>query len=67
MTDLDDIRNQLRSCGEGWKAAREAERIEANFAYAWINVAYARGFPETHIAELMEVNRATVRKALGKA
>lgn len=66
MTDLDDIRKQLRSCGEDWKAAREAERIEANFAYAWINVAYARGFPETHIAELVGCDRMTVRKALGK-
>lgn len=66
MTDLDDIRKQLRSCGEDWKAAREAERIEASFAYAWINVAYARGFPETHIAELVGCDRMTVRKALGK-
>jgi len=66
MTELDDIRDQLRSCGENWKAAREAERIEALFTYSWITVAYARGMPETHIAELVGCDRMTVRKALGK-
>jgi DNA invertase Pin-like site-specific DNA recombinase len=56
----------LRRVGQGWAAARRHERDVAQTAYALMRDAAADGIPETHIAELVGVDRMTVRRALGK-
>lgn len=66
MSGIDDVITHLTEAGKDWEEARRHERIEATHAYAWINVAYMHGIPETQIAKLAGCDRMTVRKALGK-
>ena len=52
--------------GQEWATSRATERARAQIAYAAINQAHIDGYPETTIASLMNVDRMTVRRALGK-
>lgn len=66
-TDEDHDPNMvLIDLGEVWHAAREAERMAAAAVYAAIRHATEQGVPETRIANLVGVDRMTVRRALGK-
>lgn len=62
MSDIET----LQHIGEEWAAARRHERDIAAAAYLVIRQAAVDGIPETRIAELMSVDRMTVRRALGK-
>jgi len=64
--DSDDADMILRDIADVWTAAREAERIAAAAAYAAIRHAAAAGMTEVRIANLLDVDRMTVRRALGK-
>jgi DNA-binding GntR family transcriptional regulator len=58
---------ELRDVGKRWARAKAAERKAAASAYAAIRyAATVQGVPETQIAELVGVDRMTVRRALGK-
>jgi hypothetical protein len=52
--------------GKQWKEARNIERGWATATYLVIQRAALEGIPETQIARLAQVDRMTVRKALGK-
>ena len=52
--------------GQRWQQARDDERQRSADAYEAIQQAHADGYPETTIASLMNVDRMTVRRALGK-
>lgn len=64
--DTDDPDAMLRDLAEVWHAARDAERIAAAAAYAAIRHAAAAGMTEVRIASLLDIDRMTVRRALGK-
>jgi hypothetical protein len=56
----------LRRAGKAWTAARINERLASENGYAAIVAAAAAGVAETRIAKELEVDRMTVRRALGK-
>lgn len=56
----------LRSVGKHWRDARTSERAAAGQAKAAIVAAAADGVAETTLADLLGVDRMTVRRALGK-
>jgi DNA-binding GntR family transcriptional regulator len=58
---------ELKDIGKKWARAKAAERNAATKAYALIKyAAEVQGVPETTIAQLVGVDRMTVRRALGK-
>ena len=57
---------ELERAGVAWQEARAAERGAQLACYSAIKAAAAAGIPETRIAEYVQVDRATVRRALGK-
>lgn len=57
---------ELERAGEAWQEARAAERLTQLACYTAIKVAANAGIPETRIAEYAQVDRMTVRRALGK-
>jgi hypothetical protein len=59
-------RQELMDVGKQWKEAKNIERGWATAAYLVIQRAALEGIPETQIARLAQVDRMTVRKALGK-
>lgn len=63
---LEDAIARLEALGTAWAAARDTEREIAGTAYDAVKEAAFHGIPETRIAELLGVNRTTVRTALGK-
>ena len=65
-SDCVDHCHGLREAGDIWTNARVSERVAALNAYERIRVAHEGGLPETVIAELVGVDRMTVRRALGK-
>jgi hypothetical protein len=60
------LRGVLGDVAEIWNAAKDAERIAAAAAYTAIRFAAADGVPEAEIARIIDVDRMTVRRALGK-
>lgn len=56
----------LAEVGEIFRRARDAERAAAGAVYTAAEIGARAGLPETRIAELLGVNRTTVRTALGK-
>ena len=61
--DADEV---LAEVGAIFRQAREAERAAAGAVYTAAELGASAGLPETRIAELLGVNRTTVRTALGK-
>lgn len=57
---------RLKDAGQKWAAARQGERDQSKAAYLAIMHAYDKGMPETRIANLVGVDRMTVRRALDK-
>lgn len=57
---------RVSEAGRVWREARAQERADAAQAHEEIRSAYADGYTETTIAQLMGVDRMTVRRALGK-
>ena len=64
--EITDPSLRLRVVGAGWEAARDSEREIAGTAYDAVRAAADAGLSEVRIAELLGVNRTTVRTALGK-
>lgn len=56
----------LAAIAKRWHKARDAERALAAQLYDAIRQAHADGIAETEIARIANVNRGTVRQALGK-
>lgn len=56
----------LSEVGDIFRHARDAERAAAGAVYTAAEFGARAGLPETRIAELLGVNRTTVRTALGK-
>lgn len=56
----------LAEVGEIFRRAREAERAAAGAVYTAAELGASAGLSEVRIAELLGVNRTTVRTALGK-
>jgi hypothetical protein len=63
---LEDATARLEAVGAAWAAARDSEREIAGTAYDAVRAAADAGLSEVRIAELLGVNRTTVRTALGK-
>lgn len=63
---MTSVEANLTRIGKGWAAAKRKERDVAAMAYAYMREAAEAGIPETRIAELVGVDRMTVRRALGK-
>jgi hypothetical protein len=63
---LEDAIARLEAVGTAWAAARDSEREIAGTAYEAVRAAAEAGLSEVRIAELLGVNRTTVRTALGK-
>lgn len=63
---LEDATSRLQAVGAAWAAARDSEREIAGTAYEAVRIAAEAGLSEVRIAELLGVNRTTVRTALGK-
>ena len=63
---LKDATARLEAVGAAWAAARDSEREIAGAAYEAVRIAAEAGLSEVRIAELLGVNRTTVRTALGK-
>ena len=63
---LQDATSRLEAVGAAWAAARDSERAIAGTAYEAVRAAAEAGLSEVRIAELLGVNRTTVRTALGK-
>jgi hypothetical protein len=63
---IEDPTLRLRIVGAIWDRAKDEEREIAGSAYAAVKDAADAGLPETQIADLLGVNRITVRRALGK-
>ena len=63
---LKDATARLEAVGAAWAAARDSEREIAGTAYDAVRAAADAGLSEVRIAELLGVNRTTVRTALGK-
>ena len=63
---LKDATARLEAVGAAWAAARDSEREIAGTAYEAVRAAAEAGLSEVRIAELLGVNRTTVRTALGK-
>ena len=64
--EIADPALRLRIVGAVWDAARDTEREIAGTAYDAVKEAAFHGMSEVRIAELLGVNRGTVRTALGK-
>ena len=62
----EDATARLEAVGAAWAAARDSEREIAGTAYDAVRAAAEAGLSEVRIAELLGVNRTTVRTALGK-
>jgi hypothetical protein len=56
----------LEVAARAWHRAKSRERDAAAALYAAIGDAHADGMPETQIAAVADVDRMTVRRALGK-
>lgn len=63
---MNETESNLVRIGKRWTTAKARERDAAAFAYAYMREAAEAGIPETRIAELVGVDRMTVRRALGK-
>lgn len=63
---IEDPTLRLKIVGAIWDRAKDDEREIAGSAYDAVKDAADAGFPETQIADLLRVNRITVRRALGK-
>lgn len=63
---ISDPALRLQVIGTAWDRARDDEREIAGAAYYAAKAAAEAGMPETQIADLLGVNRLTVRRALGK-
>jgi len=63
---ITDATLRLQVVGAAWDASRESEREIAGTAYEAVRAAAEAGLSEVRIAELLGVNRTTVRTALGK-
>jgi len=63
---IEDPTLRLRIVGAIWDRAKDEEREIAGSAYDAVKEAADAGLPETQIADLIGVNRTTVRRALGK-
>jgi len=63
---IQDVELRLGIVGAIWDRAKDEEREIAGSAYAAVKEAADAGLPETEIADLIGVNRTTVRRALGK-
>jgi len=63
---IEDPTLRLRIVGAIWDRAKDEEREIAGRAYDAVKDAADAGLPETQIADLIGVNRTTVRRALGK-
>ena len=65
MSDISDLRGELRRLSKAWARAKTRERaIAAEIAE---KVRAAEGtIPETELAEILHANRGTVRGWLGK-
>ena len=61
-----DVLVVLQEAGAAWAAARELEREAAAAVYGLIVRCDARGISESEIARRLDVDRMTVRRALGK-
>lgn len=57
---------ELVKHGKRWRKARDQEREAAEHTYESIRRAVASGTSEVQAAELAQVDRMTVRRALGK-
>jgi len=63
---LEDATARLEAVGTAWAAARDSEREIAGTAYEAVRAGAEAGLSEVRIAQLLGVNRTTVRTALGK-
>ena len=63
---VDKARAALEKSGRQWAAAKEAERAGMAALYAAVVAAHAAGISEMEAARLANVDRMTVRRALGK-
>jgi hypothetical protein len=62
----DDPVDILIDLGEVWAAEREKERMAASAAYQAIRYAASKGVSEVEMSKRLNVDRMTIRRALGK-
>jgi len=63
---VNELIDRMKQAGEEWTQARDNLRRHGTYAYGLIVAAHAHGIPETRIAALLQCDRMTVRRALGK-
>ena len=64
--EITDLALRFEIVGAAWTESRSRERKVAEAAQEAIRAGIAAGLSEVRIAELLNVNRLTVRRALGK-
>lgn len=62
----EQLRQAITSEGKAWKQTRELERQQARRMHALFQAAAGTGISESEMSRLANVDRMTVRRALGK-